>query len=56
MISNCWGFLTVFLEAFPIDFEYIIDLIYKYDNTYISLRGNGLPYIEIPNHYKKIYI
>jgi hypothetical protein len=57
MIRNCSGFLSVFLEAFPIDFEYIIDLICKYDNPYISLKGNRLPYIEIPNHYKKdLYI
>lgn len=51
-INNCSGFLKVFIEEYPIDFNYIFNLIELKNDPFISARGEKEPYIEIPENNK----
>ena len=46
MIKNSKGFLKIFLENFPINFDYILEMIKKLKNCYINTKGTTEPFIE----------
>ena len=48
MINKCSGFLKLFLNKFPINFENLFKIIKDLKSTYISIKGKTEPYIELP--------
>ena len=60
MIKNCSGFLKYFLKEFPIDFEYILEILFAKNSKgiHLSTRGEKEPYIKVSSlpHYRSFSI